>query len=100
MRTKSGHCVRRKFIAFIRDGGRCYLCRSPIRMMLRDHEKKLLPAGCGTRKGCPQATIDHVVPMARGGTSALSNIRPACRKCNTDKGDWTYTELILGFRLN
>lgn len=100
MRTNTGKCVRRKFVAFVMDGGRCYLCRTPLRMSkLRPHEKALMPAGAGKGRGCPFATTDHVVPTIRGGTSALSNIRPACRKCNQDKGDWTYTELLLGFKL-
>jgi 5-methylcytosine-specific restriction endonuclease McrA len=32
-----------------------------------------------------QLTMDHVVPIARGGTSTQGNIVPACRDCNRDK---------------
>lgn len=38
------------------------------------------------------ATVDHIVPLAKGGTSAKSNLVTACRRCNNDKGDqigWT-----------
>lgn len=31
-------------------------------------------------------TIDHVTPLARGGTDTLDNIAAAHRKCNRDKG--------------
>ena len=30
-------------------------------------------------------TVDHVVPLARGGMHILSNIRPACKPCNSQK---------------
>jgi len=32
-----------------------------------------------------QLTMDHVVPLARGGTSTLGNVVPACAACNRDK---------------
>ncbi len=32
------------------------------------------------------ATIDHYVPMAKGGTGALRNLRLACSWCNRRKG--------------
>ncbi len=31
-------------------------------------------------------TQDHVVPLSKGGTHTLSNILPACRRCNQRKG--------------
>lgn len=30
-------------------------------------------------------TIDHVKPLSKGGLNILSNIRPACRSCNSSK---------------
>jgi 5-methylcytosine-specific restriction endonuclease McrA len=35
-------------------------------------------------------TVDHVIPLARGGWHCLSNLRPACGSCNSSKGarDW------------
>lgn len=32
-------------------------------------------------------TVDHVVPLAKGGTNELDNLVPACRRCNSAKGD-------------
>lgn len=32
-------------------------------------------------------TLDHVKPLAKGGAHTLSNIRPACRSCNSSKND-------------
>ena len=30
--------------------------------------------------------VDHVIPLAKGGAHALSNLRPSCGKCNRVKG--------------
>jgi 5-methylcytosine-specific restriction endonuclease McrA len=30
--------------------------------------------------------VDHVKPLARGGSHCLSNLRPACERCNLSKG--------------
>lgn len=39
-------------------------------------------------------TVDHVVPVAHGGTNEPSNLRAACRPCNEHKGRtadrWTW----------
>lgn len=34
-----------------------------------------------------QATIDHVIPLARGGADAWHNVVLACRDCNQLKAD-------------
>lgn len=39
-------------------------------------------AYCG-RKG--RMTVDHVVPLSRGGRNAVGNVLPACRQCNSSK---------------
>ncbi|WP_328478506.1 HNH endonuclease [Actinoplanes sp. NBC_00393] len=32
-------------------------------------------------------TADHVVPLSRGGTNELTNLRPACGPCNYGRGN-------------
>lgn len=32
-------------------------------------------------------TIDHVVPLSRGGSNDVANMRPCCRGCNAAKGN-------------
>lgn len=44
-------------------------------------------------------TLEHVVPKSRGGSNDISNLRIACLTCNVAKNDWTYTEVVLGFKL-
>lgn len=37
---------------------------------------------------------DHSVPLSRGGSHTKANIVPACRSCNSRKGDKTPTEFF------
>jgi len=39
-------------------------------------------------------TIDHDVPLSRGGTDYIDNILPACRSCNSRKNKKTGAEFI------
>lgn len=41
-------------------------------------------AYCGKRRKLEQ---DHVVALSRGGAHAASNIKPACKPCNSRKGN-------------
>ncbi|MGZ3687325.1 MAG: HNH endonuclease [Bdellovibrionota bacterium] len=43
----------------------------------------------------PELTMDHVVPIARGGTSTPGNIVAACRDCNASKKLETPAEKLL-----
>jgi 5-methylcytosine-specific restriction endonuclease McrA len=38
-----------------------------------------LCASCGARE---DLTVDHIVPLSRGGSSDLSNLQTLCRTCN------------------
>jgi 5-methylcytosine-specific restriction enzyme A len=40
---------------------------------------------CGQKFKAAELTMDHVVPVARGGTSTKGNVVPACHKCNQEK---------------
>lgn len=40
---------------------------------------------CGDRIGPRGLTMDHVVPLIRGGKSARGNVVPACKACNSKK---------------
>ena len=44
----------------------------------------------------PQAlTMDHVIPVARGGRSTRGNVVPACTACNRAKRHLTPAEQVL-----
>jgi 5-methylcytosine-specific restriction endonuclease McrA len=40
---------------------------------------------CGQRLPARELTMDHVVPIARGGRSTRSNVVPCCKACNNKK---------------
>lgn len=47
---------------------------------------------CDRRVARRQRTIDHKVPLARGGRHSAGNLVMACRACNASKGDRTPRE--------
>ena len=40
---------------------------------------------CGAEVGAAELTMDHLVPVIRGGRSARGNLVAACKPCNTEK---------------
>jgi 5-methylcytosine-specific restriction endonuclease McrA len=40
---------------------------------------------CGGQFPPEELTMDHVIPIARGGKAARNNVVPACRECNSRK---------------
>lgn len=64
-----------------RDSHTCQVCECPIDMSLRWPDL-LAP------------TIDHVVPLSRGGEDTLSNVQLACFICNLVKHDRLLEEVL------
>jgi 5-methylcytosine-specific restriction endonuclease McrA len=64
-----GPSAASKRTIYRRDGGRCVYCRMPL-----------------TER---EATYDHRVPRAQGGTSAQTNIVLSCALCNQAKANRT-----------
>jgi hypothetical protein len=58
---------------FERDGWMCGICSLPV-----DPDAKFPDAG--------SPTLDHIVPMSRGGGHLLANVQLAHFHCNTAKG--------------
>jgi 5-methylcytosine-specific restriction enzyme A len=50
---------------------------------------------CGERFKPVDLTMDHLIPIARGGKSTKNNCVPSCKNCNTKKGHKTRAELAL-----
>lgn len=50
------------------------------------------------RKTCGKLTMDHKIPVSRGGHHTASNITAACGKCNSSKGAKTEKEFARTFR--
>lgn len=57
---------------------------------------------CGQESLAAELTMDHVVPIIRGGRSAKNNLVPCCKECNSKKkymlpSEWhEYLERIKG----
>lgn len=50
---------------------------------------------CG-KKFPPEAlTMDHVLPVVRGGKSAKGNVVPCCKQCNNEKKYLTPAEIVM-----
>ena len=40
---------------------------------------------CGEKVGFKNLTMDHIIPLSRGGRSTKDNLVPCCKNCNTKK---------------
>lgn len=47
---------------------------------------------CHTGLTCLTATIDHIVPVSKGGTNRWNNLAWACQSCNCLKADLSLEE--------
>ena len=50
---------------------------------------------CGGSFPPEDLTMDHIVPVARGGKSTRGNVVPCCKECNSQKKCLTPAEQIL-----
>lgn len=50
---------------------------------------------CGKKFPPEELTMDHVLPVVRGGKSNKGNIVVCCKQCNNDKKYLTPAEMIL-----
>lgn len=50
---------------------------------------------CQKKVSSELLTMDHIVPIARGGFSTKNNIVPSCKECNSSKKLETPVEQIL-----
>ncbi len=56
---------------------------------------------CGRRFKPSELTMDHLIPLARGGRSVRDNLVPACKECNTKKKymlPWEWEEYLQKLR--
>ncbi|HEX7675237.1 MAG TPA: HNH endonuclease [Bdellovibrio sp.] len=50
---------------------------------------------CGERFKPAELTMDHLIPIARGGKSTKNNCVPSCKECNSKKGYKTRAEIAM-----
>lgn len=51
---------------------------------------------CGRAMDSLDKSLDHITPLAHGGTHSLLNVRVICKRCNTRKGATRPEQLTLG----
>lgn len=71
--------------AWVDKGPDVPIARPPVKKQIRDQvfaRDGRVCAGCGATSSL---TIDHIRPVAHGGTDALENLRVLCRRCNSRK---------------
>jgi 5-methylcytosine-specific restriction protein A len=50
---------------------------------------------CRKKFASAELTMDHILPVVRGGKSVKSNCVPCCKECNNEKKYLTPAEMIL-----
>lgn len=66
-----------------RGGIDCYLTLEQWRRLLGRFQFRC--AYCRTRLTKKNRSLDHVIPLKSGGTNAIDNLVPSCRRCNQQK---------------
>ncbi len=54
---------------------------------------------CGRHVGAKALSVDHVIPLIRGGRSVRGNMVPACKECNSRKQSllpWEWEAYVAG----
>lgn len=65
-----------RLLVYKRDKYTCYLCGCKV-VRSKDYRPD-------------QATLDHVIPLDKGGPHTYENVKTCCHKCNSEKGTASY----------
>ena len=74
MRTKIGKETRKQI--FKKTNGHCLYCMRKLTMNIEEVSDNIR-----------YMTVDHIVPLMRGGTNEFDNLIAACDPCNYKKGN-------------
>ena len=69
--------------------GHAHVGLTKHRLFVRDRH---VCAYCGGLFAESELTVEHIIPVSRGGTQTWTNVVTACRSCNTRKGSRTPEE--------
>jgi 5-methylcytosine-specific restriction endonuclease McrA len=93
----------------VRQWSRDYIRRHPERVALKNHNRrvkgkefvvteaeiaKIYASSCAHCNSSSKMTIDHIVPLSRGGKHSIGNLQPLCQSCNYSKSNKTLTEWL------
>lgn len=74
-------CQRRRALKSSSDGSYTLL---EWQALCRKYDFRCL--ACGKRAPDIQLTVDHVIPLDKGGSNYIDNLQPLCLECNSAKG--------------
>lgn len=85
-----GHAsISRLFKVFARGRGRCCYC-----------EREVNPHRNAKKQAGTDATIEHLIPVSKGGDDSRENLKLACMRCNNLRGtvsaDW-FRDFVRNF---
>lgn len=99
---------RQANIATVRENERRWRANHKAHEAARRHQRRALELDAETREyikvllldlcsycGGPGGTIDHIVPVAKGGTNHWTNLTAACKSCNSSKHDRDMLHFIV-----
>ena len=75
-----------------RTGSSCYVSLEDWKLLLRRFRFRC--AYCGARLTKGNRSLDHKIPLVRGGTNEISNLAPSCLRCNQRKHLRTAAEFL------
>lgn len=71
---------------------RAWMARNPTAALTRSELRKLAMSPCFACGSLDRLSLDHLIPVSRGGPHAFGNLVVLCRSCNSSKGGLTWAE--------
>lgn len=81
-------------VASLRSAARAEWFGADVRTVALRDIRRLLRSDCVC--GEPSTTLDHIIPLTRGGRHAIGNLSGMCARCNTAKSNMLWVEWRAG----